>query len=111
MPSAKTLDARVQNRSDPKVIIDDPNITSPAGKNYDLDQMESKKNAIQIRFGKMFINHMIEKVDDFKDMLANEIEEIMKKGDYGNESNNEFYGGTMKIRMKRKKKTEVSNNP
>mgnify|MGYP004516015125 CR=1 FL=1 len=51
----------------------------------------------------MFINHMIEKIDDFKEMLANEIEEIMKKGDYGNESNNEF-GGGLKLRVNRKKK-------
>ena len=28
---------------------------------------------------------MIEKIDDFKEMLANEIEEIMKKGEYGND--------------------------
>ena len=43
--------------------------------------MEIKKSAIQIRFGKMFINYMITQIDDFKEMLASEIEEIMKKGD------------------------------
>lgn len=71
--------------------------------------MESKKNAIQIRFGKMFINHMIEKIDDFKEMLANEIEEIMNKGDIGNESINDI-GGNIKMRPYRKKKTEFSQN-
>lgn len=57
----------------------------------------------------MFIKHMIEKIDDFKEMLASEIEEIMKKGDYyGDENtnlNNELPGG-MKIRVLRKKKND-----
>lgn len=52
---------------------------------------------------------MIEKIDDFKEMLASEIEEIMKKGDYyGDENtnlNNELPGG-MKIRVLRKKKND-----
>ena len=29
----------------------------------------------------MFIKHMIEKLDDFKELISNEIEEIMKGGD------------------------------
>lgn len=57
---------------------------------------------------------MIEKIDGFKEMLATEIEEIMKKGDYygddkTNFNNNEFPGG-MKIRVLKKKKNDQTSH-
>lgn len=49
----------------------------------------------------MFINHMIEKLGDFKEMLATEIEEIMQKGDQGYD-NQEFGGmGVKTSKMKK----------
>ena len=50
----------------------------------DVD-LSKYKHDIQIRFGKMFIKHMIEKLDDFKELISNEIEEIMKNGVNGGE--------------------------
>lgn len=81
---------RMNPRAHPQVIIDDTH-TSP-DKNEQLELMESQKHTIQIRFGKMFINHMIEKLQDFKQMLVIEIEEIMQKGDYDIDHHNDFGG-------------------
>lgn len=56
----------------------------------------------------MFINHMIDKLKDFKEMLVIEIEEIMQKGDYGHD-NNDF--GGLGIRGGKKKKGKAFEHP
>ena len=54
----------------------------------------------------MFINHMIEKLDDFKEMLAGEIEEIMQKGDQGFEMGYEGLG--IRNKIKKSKTRDIS---
>ena len=40
-----------------------------------------KKHDIALRFGEMFVKHLIQVIDDFKDLIQTEIEQIYKFAD------------------------------
>ena len=49
-----------------------------------LDDVQSNifaKQEVIIQFGNVFIQHLRDSLDDFKDLLANEIEDVMQYSD------------------------------
>ena len=48
--------------------------------------LENKKKEIIIKFGYVFIAHLAGSLDEFKDLIAKEIEQIFKSSDPRNQS-------------------------
>jgi hypothetical protein len=69
-----------------------------AAKNEEAEQAILKQEVI-IEFGQMFIKYLKDSLDDFKDLIANEIEEVLNIDGIGSKENGDKAKGGEKQRM------------